>query len=306
MQTTLLKKVYLWLNALPMRFRKMAWLFRNLELKNIWSAVKHLKSQQEHSVEFKNDQGKHCSTLALNFLDKYQGKHIKEDYYLWTIGSHKMYGTYIHLHRLLYEFCAGIFDKIYDCPVENKKILDIGSYIGESATFFLERKAKKVVCFEPVPINIGALELNLKKYADKVEYYQVAMDKQSGTTKICSQAPQGELCFGSNGDENSKYILVCKSMSLSDILAKHDADIVKMDCEGAEMYVAETPTKVLQKVPYWIIETHGHQNYNNVSEHMKKAGFHQVKVLNMIPEIDVIHFSFGPQTQPTVYVPRLL
>lgn len=306
MNANLFYKSYFWVRAIPIRLRKMFWLFRNLELKNILSAIQHLKLKKEHWVEFRNNQGKHCSTLALNFLDKYQGKHIKGDYYLWTIDNRKMYGTYIHLHRLLYEFCAGIFEVIYTCQIENKKILDIGSYVGESAIFFLEKKAQKVICYEPVPINFGALKLNVKKFGNKVEYFEKAMGKNSELGKIHSHAPMGELNFGPSGHENSQHVLTCEFLSLTDLLSKHDVDIVKMDCEGAEMYMIDTPTEVLQKVPYWIIETHGQQNYNNVSELMRKAGFSQKKILNMVPEIDVIHFAYGPQKEPTIYVPQLL
>lgn len=306
MRSNLFKKTYQWAKAIPIRLRKLFWLLRNLELKNIPSAVKHLKLKKEHWVEFKNNQGKHCSTLALNFLEKYQGKHVKDDYYLWTINNDKMYGTYIHLHRLLYEFSAGIFDIIYNCQIENKKILDIGSYVGESATFFLNKKAQKVICYEPVPINFGALKLNLKKFADKVEYHEIALGKDSAKGKICSNAPLGELCFGPSGDENSKYVLVCQFLSLADMLSKHKVDIVKMDCEGAEMYMADTPVETLKKVPYWIIETHGQQNYNIVNEQMSKAGFSKIKVINMVPDIDVVHFSYGRQTEPTIYVSQLL
>lgn len=302
----LLKHSYLWAKAIPIRIRKIMWAFRTLEFKNAFSALKHLKIKREHWVKFRNNQGTHCSTLALNFLDKYQGKHIKDDYYLWTINNHKMYGTYVHLHRLLYEFCAGIFDIIYDCEVKNKRILDIGSYIGESATFFLNKNAQKVICYEPVPINFGALKLNLKKYEDRVEYYEMAMGKESGMGKICSNAPLGELCFGPSGDESSQYILVCQFLSLSDMLSRHDVDIVKMDCEGAEMYMADTPIELLKKVPYWIIETHGKHNHELVSEQMQKAGFAKVKVLNMIPDIDVVHFAYGKHHEPTVYISQLL
>ncbi|QLH35417.1 MAG: hypothetical protein HWD61_04035 [Parachlamydiaceae bacterium] len=86
--TGLLTKQRLWMKALPMRLRKCLWLLRNIELKNIPSAAKHFKLK-EHWVEFKNNQGKHCSTLALNFLDKYQGKHIKRITTFGQSGSEK-------------------------------------------------------------------------------------------------------------------------------------------------------------------------------------------------------------------------
>ncbi|QLH35416.1 MAG: FkbM family methyltransferase [Parachlamydiaceae bacterium] len=72
------------------------------------------------------------------------------------------------------------------------------------------------------------------------------MGQETGIGKIYSEAPLGELCFGPSGNEKSQYVLDCHFKTLEDILLKHEIDIVKMDCEGAEMFMEETPLELLK------------------------------------------------------------
>ncbi len=271
-------------------YRKTSWLFRNLKLKDIIPAIKHYKAQKTYMAELKNNQGSFCITQSLRFIDHYQAKHISGEYYLWKANDEKIYANLLQFHRLLSEYLSGVIGQIYDYDFRDKTIIDIGSYVGESATFFLKRGAKKVICYEPVPQNLKAIALNLKKYKKQTEVFDMALGGENGFVELCSDVPLGELSFGGHGTEKSKYKLKCKAISLETILMNHQADIVKMDCEGAEHYITSTPIELIKQVPYWIIETHSQDIYDLVFSQMHKAGFSISKFFKMVPGIDVVHF----------------
>lgn len=57
-------------------------------------------------------------------------------------------------------------------PVEGKTVLDVGAGEGESAWFFLEHGAKKVICVEPDKEAFEVLEMNAKKHREIVPVHK--------------------------------------------------------------------------------------------------------------------------------------
>ena len=120
-------------------------------------------------------------------------------------------------------------------------ILDIGAGEGETAKFFLDHRASKVICIEPEPSAIQILEANALNHPGKIEVHP-------------------------------------KFFELSDLSIKHD--FMKMDIEGYEeslLNVAQLPAPSVieihglqlrdrfKKQPYRIDDTPTKKSINCVS-----------------------------------------
>lgn len=137
-----------------------------------------------------------------------------------------------HFYNAIYETFE---EKQWDfLNVQNKSVLDIGAFVGDSAIYFILKGAKKVYAIEPhpdaykemleniklnnienkiIPINIG-----ISYYNNYVSIYANVLDTQG--TLLKSKA-------------NGIKVPACK---LSDIIEKYNinAQVLKMDCEGCE------------------------------------------------------------------------
>ena len=96
--------------------------------------------------------------------------------------------------------------------VNGLTVLDIGAGEGETAKFFLDHGAAKIICVEPEPAAIKVLEVNALNHPGKIEVHP-------------------------------------KFFELSDLSTKHD--FMKMDIEGYEeslLNVAELPAPAVIEV----------------------------------------------------------
>jgi FkbM family methyltransferase len=136
-----------------------------------------------------------------------------------------------------------IYSSIYDTFVEedykflnvqNKSILDIGAFIGDSPIYFVLKGAKKVYAIEPHPDAYNEMIENIKLNNMEDKIIPINMGISYGFDYISISTIK----------VNTQYILLkpeergykIPAYSLSKFIDKYniDAQILKMDCEGCE------------------------------------------------------------------------
>ena len=138
---------------------------------------------------------------------------------------------------------------------QDKTILDLGADVGSTASWFLRHGAKEVTAVEGSPIYFKKLRKNAKRLP--------------GTTAIRQ--------------------MIQNDIDMENVL-KNPADIVKVDVEGAENFLALLPKDVLRGHREYVIEAHNHIMGQIMKTAFKRARFklvHEFMYLNRLP---VLHF----------------
>jgi len=152
------------------------------------------------------------------------------------------------LENLVYQY--SYFD------VKDKKVLDIGAYNGDSTIIFKKLGAREVIAIEALKENCNKIVKNLliNKVSKNVKVKNFFVSDKNGYKKIKTNYYDiGSIGFGSN--KGNLEILV-RSISWKYILKNFSADIIKVDIEGNEKYLAEIDDNLIKKIKFWIIEVH--------------------------------------------------
>lgn len=140
-------------------------------------------------------------------------------------------------------------------------VLDLGAYAGDS-TYHLSKAVGpkgRVLAVEPDPINLQALQLNLRDHSlTNVQVEAAAITDCDGHVAF-----QGEGSMGSGLAEmstRSGHEITVPAFSLPTLLARHRlerVDFIKMDIEGAELRVLKGNAGLLRTLrPRMVIEPH--------------------------------------------------
>jgi len=126
------------------------------------------------------------------------------------------------------------FEEYEFLNVQNKSVLDIGAFIGDSSIYFILKGAKKVYAIEPHPDAYNEILENIKlnNMKNKVIPINIGISYERDyiyvpTTVINTQS----ILLKSKGNG-----IKVPAGKLSDIIDKYniDAQVLKMDCEGCE------------------------------------------------------------------------
>ncbi len=245
------------------RFKHLArYLYQRLS-KSIDPYVTHVLSKE----------GKWVSIWSLNQLKNRQERVI-DDLYIWELGGRKWLANLDQVHGL-YEYLSGAFEIAYQTDFTNKRVLDIGGYVGDSALFALQKGAKEIIIYEPVKKNIQAMLFNLKEVQNQVKIIPKALGHQNQVLEIFSETPGGHVGFGFSG--KGSYHLKVDAETISTILDAHPVDIVKIDCEGGEKALLSAEQATLRKVPLWMIETHQEDILVQMNKKFEESGFQVIR-----------------------------
>ncbi len=128
------------------------------------------------------------------------------------------------------------FRNDYHCAYDCYVVVDIGSNIGISASYFLTlNKNSYVYLFEPSPVNIPRLKFNLSPFEGRYILQTKAVSLHTGMVSFGIE-PTGR--YGSISKITGNMIEV-PSISINDVLidviSKHGRiDVLKIDTEGSE------------------------------------------------------------------------
>jgi FkbM family methyltransferase len=291
----LIKKI---LDEDGIRLKDVIHILKYVEYKQIIHCLHYRAFKQDFVFNVRN----HSKYNSLDQLNKCFGRNIKPFLNLlryrkkilanglcqWSYKNRSFYANYIQMCGLLDEYLSGAFDQHYACNWRGKNVLDIGGFIGDSALYFLENGANKVVIYEPLELNVKALFLNLDPYKHQIEVYQEAISHQKGPFMISSNEDVGSLGFGM---VDGHYQVECEGVTFQQLFQKHAVDVVKIDCEGGEKHLVDVPNCILSNIPYWIIETHSPEIYQIIHSKFKECGFIKLKEIQLNPSVTLMHFA---------------
>ena len=176
----------------------------------------------------------------------------------------------------------------YEYDYEGKVVLDVGGFEGESAAYFWQRGARKIVIYEPVAEHVEALKRNINLNHIEAEIHQSGIGTIDGTQIINYE--ETDPGFGTL-NTGSKQLEIQISQT-SKVIEESGADIAKFDCEGGEQSLVDVPAEVLQKIAFYIIEVHSPQIRAAILEKFQHAGFSLTKELTKQPtQFSVLAFK---------------
>jgi len=166
---------------------------------------------------------------------------------------------------------------------KGKVVMDIGGYIGETALFFLDRGASKVISYEPHPELFKLLKKNVALNGYKAITHNKAVSAKAGTLDlfVTEELHSSTTCPNRGNNLGSFEV---ETISIISEIEKHEPDIIKMDCEGEEYAILEelvrrpqTAGKIKEGI---ILEVHPYDKAHNMARIrvlLRELGFKNIK-----------------------------
>ena len=188
-----------------------------------------------------------------------------------SIRNHKFRAPATNVDTLEYVFLNEVFDGGVD--FSGKTVLDVGAYVGDTATYFWNKGASKIICYEPIREFFYWLGQNVELNGINAELYNLGVsDKHGGKEIIYSEL---NCLVGSKGNRTIKI----ETLSLSEVLQKHGTvDICKFVSPGCEQAILNLSDAELLRVPTWFVETTSKKYEAELSDKFSQAGFKSKRI----------------------------
>lgn len=123
--------------------------------------------------------------------------------------------------------------------VENRVVIDIGAFIGDTAIYFALRGAKLVYAIEPHPGAFSEMLWNIKlnHMENRIIPINMAIASKKGSIKISSKVDIDKTSGTYYGPEsNSDGDIEIPTTTLQQLIEYYNVEpeVLKMDCEGCE------------------------------------------------------------------------
>ena len=151
----------------------------------------------------------------------------------------------------------------------DKVVVDVGAYNGDSAIYFSQRGAKKVIAFEPFPFPYAIAKKNLElNQVSNIEIFNEAVGPRDGNVFIDSEArgPAASL------EKTGKTRIRMRSLSSLVEQFKLSKAALKMDCEGSEVCLLEAEPNVITAFDQIIVEYHD-EGYEQLNRKLLSCGY---------------------------------
>jgi FkbM family methyltransferase len=183
-----------------------------------------------------------------------------------SIGNHKFRAPATNVDTLEYVFLNEVFDGGLD--YFGKTVLDVGAYVGDTATYFWNKGASKVICYEPIKEFFYWLGQNVELNGINAELYNLGVSEKHGEKEIMYS--ELNCLVGCRGNRTIKI----ETLSLSEVLQKHGTvDICKFVSPGCEQAILNLSDAELLRVPTWFVETTDKKYEAELSDKFSRAGF---------------------------------
>ncbi len=114
-------------------------------------------------------------------------------------------------------------------------VVDLGAHIGAVSTYCAYLGAREVYAVEPEPDNLRLLRANAKPWK-AITVIHAAVGATSGETYVAGESATAHTLGAEQDLEGSRFLV--RQMTLPELLDEHRldrVDLLKADCEGAEM-----------------------------------------------------------------------
>ncbi len=85
--------------------------------------------------------------------------------------------------------------------------------------------------------------------------------------------------------------MVIKIRDITAVLSESDADVAKIDCEGAEISFINVQKDALQKVEYYMIEVHPPEIKQALTQKFTASSFLLAKDIELSNRVSLLHFK---------------
>ena len=177
-------------------------------------------------------------------------------------------------------------DKVYtpaSIQVESASlVIDIGAHIGAFSLFAASTKTDvRVISCEPNPQNFHRLTENLQMNDScQVTAHNLAIADHSGKTVLyCHASNSGGHSILRDGVKEQGQEVMVDCLTLEDLFKLNgvkSCDLMKMDCEGAELQIIkEAPRGLLLRIRQIAMEYHniGPHDHRDLVDLLTNAGF---------------------------------
>ncbi len=179
---------------------------------------------------------------------------------------------------------------VYDCECLGKIVLDIGGFQGETAAYFSSIGAKKVIVYEPVASHQKFIKTNMTLNNVNAELHEEGIGNMNGNQIVHYES--FSLGFGLGKGPKSVEIRI---RDIAEIIKNSNADIAKLDCEGAEIALLQVPIQILRRISYYMVEVHSSKILELVIQKFITSGFKLTKNILASRDtenvISVVHFA---------------
>ena len=127
----------------------------------------------------------------------------------------------------------------YESPKGAELVVDFGSNIGISALYFLTRNARAhAYLFEPVPMNIARLRMNLAGFEGRYTLFPFAVGMFEGTVPFGCEPTGRYGGIGLTRETQTAVPCRCANTVIDEILARHRRiHVLKVDIESLEQEI---------------------------------------------------------------------
>ncbi len=137
-------------------------------------------------------------------------------------------------------------------------VIDVGAHIGSFAVRVAPR-ARRVLCYEPMPENYELLTQNLSPFP-QAEPRRLAVAGRRGTAEIFIGKTLARNSLFHRQERHTRGSITVQTTTLADIFAEHGidhCDLLKLDCEGAEYEILYgSPRDLLTRIRRICMEYH--------------------------------------------------
>jgi FkbM family methyltransferase len=197
--------------------------------------------------------------------------------------------------RRIYDSIFFIFEgkKEYsNLNVENRVVVDIGAFVGDSAIYFILRGAKKVIAIEPHPEAYKEMLENTKLNNLENVIIPINAGLASKTGKIAIEDVNVEGTSTAYHKPSNCNGTV-PTITLSELISKFgidDSAVLKMDCEGCEYDVILNDYEHVKVFKELIFEYHAHAVGKPMSKLLKVlAKDYQCKIIRGNESVGIIY-----------------
>ena len=152
--------------------------------------------------------------------------------------------------------------QVYGSDFNQKVVVDVGAYNGDSAIYFARRGARLVIGLEPDPrsLELARENIRLNNLEDKVILLNVALSTRTGESKLGVNAETPNITQIAEPYSIPGDTLEIQTVTVEEIMKQFNLqkiDFLKMNCEGCEYGIIRTlPAKAIESISEIVLEFH--------------------------------------------------
>ena len=157
---------------------------------------------------------------------------------------------------------------------QDKSVLDIGAFVGDSAILFALRGARRVVAVEPSPwaYKVAKKNVEANRLGNVITLVNCAVGREDGKVLML---PSGEIGTGFRATDSYRGDTPVPTCTLDSLIEKYGPfDVLKMDCEGCE-HESIPYSRRIGEIREILVEYH--EGYEDIVRKLREEGFRDIK-----------------------------